>query len=111
MDLERGPWLNISLDAKDLVRQMLQMDPAKRLKANDILEHRWIRRREELSTSNAVSISINQQRRVIDPVVIRANMNIVLDVINKPVAIALNPVRSSGLAKRRAQNRSISIVH
>ena len=86
------------------------MDPAKRLKANDILEHRWIRLREQLSRTSAVNAN-NTQRKTIDPGVIRANMNIVLDVINKPVAIALNPVRTSQLAKRRAQNRSISIVH
>jgi Protein kinase domain len=35
-------WSNISAAAKDLVRQMMQPDPAKRLDAQQTLEHPWI---------------------------------------------------------------------
>ncbi|CAI5954599.1 unnamed protein product [Closterium sp. NIES-64] len=41
-DMVSVPWLSISPAAKDLVRRMLQTDPAKRITALEILEHEWI---------------------------------------------------------------------
>ncbi|GJN23700.1 hypothetical protein PR202_gb11369 [Eleusine coracana subsp. coracana] len=42
LDLDREPWPRISHGAKDLVRQMLQMDPKKRPTAQQVLEHPWL---------------------------------------------------------------------
>uniref|UniRef100_A0A7S1XET4 Calmodulin n=1 Tax=Compsopogon caeruleus TaxID=31354 RepID=A0A7S1XET4_9RHOD len=42
-DLEKHPWPTISDGAKDVVRQMLTMDPAMRPSAAMLLEHRWVR--------------------------------------------------------------------
>ena len=35
-------WDAISDDAKDLVRKMLSLDPTRRIKCDDILQHPWI---------------------------------------------------------------------
>jgi calcium-dependent protein kinase len=42
LDLEREPWPRISDGAKDLVRQMLQMDPKKRPTAQQVLGTRFL---------------------------------------------------------------------
>nr|XP_051178975.1 calcium-dependent protein kinase 9-like isoform X3 [Lolium perenne] len=42
LDFEREPWPRISDSAKSLVRQMLEMDPRKRLTARQVLEHPWL---------------------------------------------------------------------
>lgn len=43
LNLENGPWKNISEEAKDLVRQMLCSDPSKRITAEKAKGHPWIR--------------------------------------------------------------------
>ncbi|EEC79374.1 hypothetical protein OsI_20273 [Oryza sativa Indica Group] len=42
IDFKREPWPNVSDNAKDLVRQMLQPDPKLRLTAKQVLEHTWL---------------------------------------------------------------------
>ncbi|KAE8819594.1 calcium-dependent protein kinase [Hordeum vulgare] len=42
LDLDRDPWPRISDSAKSLVRQMLHMDPRKRLTARQVLAHPWL---------------------------------------------------------------------
>ncbi|KAL5218829.1 hypothetical protein ABZP36_019513 [Zizania latifolia] len=42
VDFEREPWPRISRSAKSLVRQMLEMDPRKRLTAQQVLDHPWL---------------------------------------------------------------------
>lgn len=41
--LDEPEWEDISDDAKDLVKKMLEYDPSKRISANDALQHKWIR--------------------------------------------------------------------
>ncbi|CAI7878288.1 unnamed protein product [Closterium sp. NIES-53] len=41
-DMVSAPWPSISPAVKDLIRRMLQTDPAKRITASEILEHEWI---------------------------------------------------------------------
>lgn len=43
LDLYSDPWPSISAEAKDCVRKMLEMDPAKRATADQILQHPWMR--------------------------------------------------------------------
>ncbi|GKV17796.1 hypothetical protein SLEP1_g28257 [Rubroshorea leprosula] len=43
LDLESTPWPTISEGAKDLVRNMLTMDPKKRITAAKALEHQWLK--------------------------------------------------------------------
>jgi calcium-dependent protein kinase len=40
--LEEPEWDDISEDAKDLVRKMLEYDPSKRWSASEALQHKWI---------------------------------------------------------------------
>lgn len=42
LDIESEPWPNISDSAKDLMKQMLEKDPRKRISAHDVLCHPWI---------------------------------------------------------------------
>ncbi|KAG2428086.1 hypothetical protein HYH02_014477 [Chlamydomonas schloesseri] len=43
LDLKTEPWSRISADAKDCVRRMLARDPRKRLTAEQVLNHPWMR--------------------------------------------------------------------
>lgn len=43
IDFDSDPWPSISESAKDLVRKMLSKDPKKRITAQEVLEHPWIR--------------------------------------------------------------------
>ncbi|KAG0463660.1 hypothetical protein HPP92_019219 [Vanilla planifolia] len=42
IDFKREPWPNVSENAKDLVRRMLEPDPKRRLTAKQVLEHPWL---------------------------------------------------------------------
>nr|ACG37185.1 calcium-dependent protein kinase, isoform AK1 [Zea mays] len=42
IDFKREPWPNVSDNAKDLVRHMLEPDPKLRLTAKQVLEHHWL---------------------------------------------------------------------
>ncbi|CAH8387243.1 unnamed protein product [Eruca vesicaria subsp. sativa] len=43
LDLSSDPWPQVSESAKDLIRKMLERDPKKRLTAQQVLSHPWIR--------------------------------------------------------------------
>lgn len=43
LDLDSDPWPKISREAKDCVKRMLVMDPAKRATADEVLQHAWMR--------------------------------------------------------------------
>ena len=75
------------------------MDPTKRYKASEILNHDWVKHRDALPKRELVHTNV-------DPRMVRANMSLVFDAITKPVPISLNPVKTSELAKRRA-NKSL----
>ncbi|CAK9184757.1 unnamed protein product [Ilex paraguariensis] len=49
IDFKREPWPQISDSAKNLVRQMLESDPRKRLTAQQVLEHPWIQNAKKAS--------------------------------------------------------------
>lgn len=42
--LDEPEWDDISYEAKDLVRKMLEYDPSKRINAGDALQHPWIKK-------------------------------------------------------------------
>ncbi|XP_057547826.1 calcium-dependent protein kinase 20-like [Amaranthus tricolor] len=42
IDFKRDPWPRVSDNAKDLVRKMLDPDPARRLTAQQVLDHPWL---------------------------------------------------------------------
>ncbi|KAF8006019.1 hypothetical protein BT93_K0338 [Corymbia citriodora subsp. variegata] len=49
IDFKREPWPQVSDTAKNLVRQMLEPDPRKRLTAREVLEHPWIQNAKKAS--------------------------------------------------------------
>ncbi|XP_057957775.1 calcium-dependent protein kinase 24 [Malania oleifera] len=48
VDFERDPWPKVSKDAKNLVIRMLDPNPFSRLKAEEVLEHPWIQKANEV---------------------------------------------------------------
>ncbi|KAK8710711.1 hypothetical protein V6N13_146024 [Hibiscus sabdariffa] len=49
IDFKREPWPQVSDSAKSLVRQMLELDPKKRLTAQQVLEHPWLQNTKKAS--------------------------------------------------------------
>ena len=41
-NLETEPWTGISSEAKDLLVKLLEVDPEKRLSAEEALKHPWL---------------------------------------------------------------------
>ena len=50
-NMDSGNWLTVSSLAKDMVRQMLDVDPSKRLTTNQILAHSWMTSRNQPTTN------------------------------------------------------------
>jgi len=50
-NMDSGNWSTVSSLAKDLVRQMLDVDPSKRLTTNQILTHSWMTSRNQPTTN------------------------------------------------------------
>ncbi|GAB4858661.1 hypothetical protein Ancab_010133 [Ancistrocladus abbreviatus] len=53
------PWDNISESAKELIRKMLCVDPLKRLTAQEVLDHRWMKESSPVSLELHVRQSSN----------------------------------------------------
>lgn len=41
--MDSSPWEFVSDSAKDLIQQMLQVDPKQRITIQEVLNHRWLR--------------------------------------------------------------------
>lgn len=63
MQLDSVLWDYVSEPAKDLIRQMLQVDPSKRLTIQEVLNHRWLRDRDKSSTRVHLADCVEQLRR------------------------------------------------
>ncbi|KAI5658094.1 hypothetical protein M9H77_26887 [Catharanthus roseus] len=50
LDFRREPWPNVSEDAKDLVRGMLEQNPYSRLTVEEVLDHPWIQNADTVPT-------------------------------------------------------------
>eukprot|EP00559_Dactyliosolen_fragilissimus_P001849 CAMPEP_0184865596 /NCGR_PEP_ID=MMETSP0580-20130426/18591_1 /TAXON_ID=1118495 /ORGANISM="Dactyliosolen fragilissimus" /LENGTH=1068 /DNA_ID=CAMNT_0027364869 /DNA_START=166 /DNA_END=3372 /DNA_ORIENTATION=- len=57
VDFPNIDWDSVSVEGKDLVERMLEVDPQKRIKAADALKHPWITRRAKCSKKDTVQIS------------------------------------------------------
>ncbi|KAK8615284.1 hypothetical protein V6N13_069061 [Hibiscus sabdariffa] len=63
VDFTSNPWPSISPQAKDLVKQMLTLDPKERLTAQEVLNHPWIKEDGEAPDTpldNAVLLRLKQ---------------------------------------------------
>lgn len=64
-DFDARYWSEVSPEAKSLIRNMLIVDPAKRLSIDQVLEHPWISGKAVLSNVNlSKSISMNLKARM-----------------------------------------------
>eukprot|EP00488_Nonionellina_sp_1-RS-2012_P000080 TRINITY_DN10266_c0_g1_i1.p1 TRINITY_DN10266_c0_g1~~TRINITY_DN10266_c0_g1_i1.p1 ORF type:complete len:119 (-),score=22.28 TRINITY_DN10266_c0_g1_i1:141-467(-) len=43
-DMDSDRWNDVSVEAKDLVQFLLQIDPEKRYSAKEVIRHKWIRK-------------------------------------------------------------------
>lgn len=72
---------------------MLHVDPTERIKAPEILNHKWIKMRDNLPQMKLPHADVN---------VVQTQMSLVFNAIQNPAPIILNPVKNSSLAQRRA---------
>lgn len=52
VDFKREPWPNVSDNAKDLVKKMLDPDPKRRLTAQQVIEHPWLQNAKKAPNVN-----------------------------------------------------------
>ena len=56
-------WSGISKEAKELVSNMLKMDPKKRLSAKDCLVHTWVKKYDQLSDLKITEKALNKMKK------------------------------------------------
>ncbi|XP_062510728.1 ribosomal protein S6 kinase 2 beta-like isoform X2 [Corticium candelabrum] len=87
-----GNWKSLSSAARDLIEKMLHVDPHKRLSANQVLQHPWIQGRNALPDKK---LAFNDSH-------IKGQLQNMFAAMSSPQVIEpLEPVMTSGLAKRR----------
>lgn len=92
-----GNWNHVSSPAKDLVRKMLDLDPAKRLTTAQVIAHPWIQQRHSLPENQLAM----QDARLVKGAVAATYRAI----SSSPLAPHLAPVQNSQLAMRRRKSR------
>lgn len=103
LNLENGNWKQVSSDAKDLVKRMLNLDPRLRITTQGILKHPWI---ENLDKLPDFKLSLNDSENVKDAVAVAFKV-FNPDRLMGQGLMNLSPVVNSTLAKRR-QNKLTS---
>ncbi|XP_042862136.1 ribosomal protein S6 kinase alpha-2-like isoform X2 [Penaeus japonicus] len=95
--LDSGNWVSVSPAAKDLVTQMLHVDPGQRLNAGQVVSHPWLLHREALP---------NLRLLLQDASLVKGAISATYRAINHaPRAPNLGPVAASALARRRGKSR------
>jgi Protein kinase domain len=65
-DFPNEEWNNVSTEAMDLVRQMMQIDPVKRLDAGQALQHPWFAKHLGAASENNSVVSVQSYQRTDD---------------------------------------------
>ncbi|XP_042213941.1 ribosomal protein S6 kinase alpha-2-like isoform X2 [Homarus americanus] len=95
--LDSGNWVSVSPAAKELVTQMLHLDPGQRLTAAQVANHPWLLHREALP---------NLRLLLQDASLVKGAISATYRAINdSPRAPNLGPVAASALARRRGKSR------
>ncbi|KAG8137293.1 hypothetical protein E2320_004545 [Naja naja] len=94
--LSGGYWNSVSETAKDLVSQMLHVDPHQRLTAAQVLSHPWIVHCDQLP-----QYQLNRQDA---PHLVKGAMAATYSALNRNQSPVLEPVGRSTLAQRRGTN-------
>ncbi|KAL4624708.1 ribosomal protein S6 kinase alpha-3 isoform X1 [Arapaima gigas] len=98
--LTGGYWNSVSAEAKDLVWNMLHVDPHQRLTAAQVLRHPWIVRKDQLP-----KYQLNRQAA---PHLVKGAMAATYSALNRNVTPVLEPVGCSILAQRRGMKKLTS---
>jgi len=98
LNLDSGNWLSVSAQAKDLVRQMLDVEPSKRPSAANILTHPW------MTSANPPNTQLVVTR---EPHHIKGAVTATFQALRNasPVAPTLGNITQSDLAQRRRKSR------
>ncbi|XP_028409881.1 ribosomal protein S6 kinase 2 beta-like isoform X2 [Dendronephthya gigantea] len=101
--LSGGNWDTVSESAKNLVRNMLHINPGKRCTAQQILSHSWIANRNSLP-QNKLTLSSSVTK-------IKDAFKATFSALNSsPESRKLKPVQTSSLAQRRTGNKMKPVV-
>ncbi|ETE68944.1 Ribosomal protein S6 kinase alpha-3, partial [Ophiophagus hannah] len=98
--LSGGYWNSVSETAKDLVSQMLHVDPHQRLTAAQVLRHPWIVHCDQLP-----QYQLNRQDA---PHLVKGAMAATYSALNRNQSPVLEPVGRSTLAQRRGVKKITS---
>lgn len=90
-------WDEVSREGKDVVTKMLNVDPAQRITLHQLLTHRWILDRDQLSHTRLQPKSSNLYN-------IKEAMKATFRAINLSPTPSLAPVGTSRLAQRRGKS-------
>lgn len=103
-------WRSVSLEAKDLLRQMLHIVPQRRPTAAQILRHPWIIQQAHLAATQPIesighTLGNTSVLRDSTTAALRGAVNATFRAISSPQAANVGPVGMSALAKRRAKDK------
>ncbi|CAB3407811.1 unnamed protein product [Caenorhabditis bovis] len=96
ISMSNSVWNNISENAKDLVRKMLDVDPNRRVNAKQALQHPWLWHRDVLPDR-----PIQDEKDGLDMKNVKVALEQTYRAIQSAPSVELRPVGSSALAKRR----------
>jgi len=97
-NMDSGNWSTVSTTAKDLVRQMLDVDPSMRLTTNQILNHSWMTSRNVLPTTNLLRQDSHH---------LKAAVNATFSALRNqsPLVPTVGSIGQSELARRRKRSK------
>uniref|UniRef100_A0A4W5K908 Ribosomal protein S6 kinase a, polypeptide 3a n=1 Tax=Hucho hucho TaxID=62062 RepID=A0A4W5K908_9TELE len=98
--LTGGYWNSVSAEAKELVSNMLHVDPHQRLTAGQVLCHPWVTHRDHLP-----KFTLTRQDA---PHLVKSAMAATYSALNRNVPPVLDPVGCSTLAQRRGVKKLTS---
>ncbi|XP_011496245.1 PREDICTED: ribosomal protein S6 kinase 2 beta [Ceratosolen solmsi marchali] len=105
IDVESGVWCQISVEAKDLVKRMLHVDPTRRPSATNILKHPWIMNRYRLPLNFLPDI-------IKDPIIVKNAVAATYQVMSNNTRLPhIGPVVLSELARRRTRTKLSANIH
>ncbi|VDO88276.1 unnamed protein product [Haemonchus placei] len=92
--MEGKAWEDISDNAKDLVRKLLDVDASRRPTAKQILQHPWITHRNSIPATTIVNNVYNVES-------VKGALEQTYRALTTTSSVNLRPVNASALAKRR----------
>jgi p90 ribosomal S6 kinase len=111
VQLDSGHWASVSSDAKDLVKQMLDIEPSNRPTASKVCLHPWMKTSPIVGTGNGTNItSIKPSQNTCESSAdikgaVTATFKALRHQKNNQSAPELGPLSMSNLARRRKKSK------